>query len=82
MRPLTRKSESSLTNYDFRSVAQPGRALALGARRPRFESLYSDQPILLVIVSAGTMKVRFLRCGEKILEALVATDVREKTDLW
>ena len=26
-----------------RSVAQPGSALALGARGPRFESLYSDQ---------------------------------------
>jgi hypothetical protein len=29
-----------------RSVAQPGSALALGARGPRFESLYSDQSIL------------------------------------
>ena len=27
----------------LRSVAQPGSALALGARGPRFESLYSDQ---------------------------------------
>ena len=29
-----------------RSVAQPGSALALGARGPRFESLYSDQVIV------------------------------------
>ena len=30
-----------------RSVAQPGSALALGARGPRFESLHSDQSIFL-----------------------------------
>lgn len=45
-----RRVGSSPTNRTkfIRSVAQSGRALALGACGPRFKSLYSDQYFALV----------------------------------
>ena len=33
----------AFVNIKTRDVAQPGRAFALGAKGPRFESLYPDQ---------------------------------------
>ena len=37
---------------DVRGVAQPGSAPALGAGGPRFESLYSDHQLYLVLDSS------------------------------
>ena len=47
-RPYKAKVSGStpLVPTKLRSVAQPGSALALGARGPRFESLYSDHFML------------------------------------